>query len=78
MNEQNKTYQFKTNIKCGGCIATVTPFLNEAKGIGSWEVDTTNLDKILTVHSDGISEQEVIEKVQEAGYRIELVNINTK
>lgn len=74
MNEQNKTYQFKTNIKCSGCIATVTPFLNEAKGIERWEVDTINVDKILTVHSEGITEQEVIEKVQEAGYKIELVN----
>ena len=71
MNEQNKTLQFKTNINCGGCVATVTPFLDEAKGIKRWEVDTTNREKLLTVHSDGITAQEVIEKVKEAGFKIE-------
>lgn len=62
---------FKTNIKCGGCIATVTPFLNGVEGIGSWEVDTNDKDKILTVHTRGTTEKEVIEKVREAGFKIE-------
>jgi hypothetical protein len=26
-----KTLKFKTNINCGGCLAKVTPFLNEEK-----------------------------------------------
>lgn len=74
MNEQNKTLQFKTNINCGGCVAKVTPFLNDAEGLCHWDVDTVNPNKILSVHSDGISEQEIIQKVQEAGFKIELIN----
>jgi len=74
MNTENKNLQFKTNINCGGCLAKVTPFLNEADGICHWEVDTINKDKILSVLSDGITKEEVIKKVQEAGFKIELLN----
>lgn len=68
---ENKNLQFKTNINCGGCLATVKPYLDEAEGVAQWGVDTTNKDKILTVESDGISAQQVIETVQKAGFKIE-------
>jgi copper chaperone CopZ len=69
-----KTFTFKTNINCGGCIAKVTPFMDAAKGISSWNVDTANKNKILTVVSDGITENKVIETVKEAGFNIESVS----
>jgi copper chaperone CopZ len=69
-----ETLKFKTTIKCSGCEAKVTPFLNEANGINHWEVDTNSQDKILSVHSEGITTKEVIKKVQEAGFKIELLN----
>jgi copper chaperone CopZ len=68
---ENKNFQFKTNINCSSCVATVTPFLNGAEGVSHWEVDTANKEKILTVKSEGISEQEVIDAVQNAGFKIE-------
>ncbi|MDP3245055.1 MAG: heavy-metal-associated domain-containing protein [bacterium] len=71
---ENKNFQFKTNINCSSCVATVTPFLNDAEGVCHWEVDTTNKEKILTVESEGISKQEVIEAVQKAGFKIEPLN----
>ncbi len=74
MNPENKNLQFKTNINCGGCLATVAPFLNAAEGISQWEVDTTNKDKILTVQSNGITKKAVIQKVQAAGFKIESLN----
>lgn len=74
MENNNQNFQFKTNINCSGCIASVKPHLDNEEGIIEWEVDTTNKDKILTVKSDGISEQEVIETVQKAGYKIEPLN----
>jgi len=74
MNNENKNLQFKTNINCSGCVAKVTPFLNEANNIVHWEVDTNNKDKILSVHSKGITTEEVIQKVQEAGFKIESLN----
>ncbi len=73
MSGDNKTFRFRTNIKCGGCVATVSPFLNAARGIIHWEVDTAGINKTLTVHSSGISEEEVIRIVQEAGYKIEVL-----
>ncbi|WP_281635338.1 heavy-metal-associated domain-containing protein [Flavobacterium marginilacus] len=74
MKTENNSLQFKTNINCDGCIAKVTPFLNDAKGIFQWEVDTENKDKILTIKTDGITKEEIIEKVQEAGFKIESLN----
>lgn len=74
MSTNDKTLKFKTNINCSECVAQVTPFLNEAEGICHWNVDTVGKDKILFVHSEGITEEEVKQKVQEAGFRIELLN----
>ena len=74
MNHEHINLQFKTNINCSGCIAKVTPFLNDAEGISHWEVDINNKDKILSVESDGITEAEVMKKVQEAGFKIELLH----
>jgi copper chaperone CopZ len=71
---ENKEFQFKTNINCGGCIASVKPHLDNAEGICHWEVDTANKDKVLTVKSEGITEDQVIETVQKAGFKIEPLN----
>ncbi len=68
-----ETIKFKTNIKCGGCIATVTPALNALAGVYKWEVDTANADKILTVEAEGLSAQEVAETIKKAGFTAEKV-----
>ena len=72
---ENKNLQFKTNINCGGCVACVKPHLDNADGICHWEVDTTNKDKVLTVKSTGITEEQVIETIQKAGFKIEPLTI---
>ncbi|MFT3903272.1 MAG: heavy-metal-associated domain-containing protein [Niabella sp.] len=71
---ENRELKFKTNINCSGCVATVKPHLDEAAGIGHWEVDTANKDKILTVKPVRVTEQQVIETVQKAGFKIELIH----
>lgn len=71
MNSENSTLKFKTNIKCGGCIAAVTPFINQIDNIDSWEVDTVNPDKVLTVIAKENSQQKIIDKIKQAGYKIE-------
>ncbi|MBE9602709.1 heavy-metal-associated domain-containing protein [Pedobacter sp. MC2016-24] len=64
-----ETLKFKTNIKCGGCIATVTPFLNKLPEISKWEVDTNNPDKVLTVEgNDELDAETVIDTLKSAGY----------
>lgn len=64
------TYTFKTNINCGGCIAKVTPFMDQVEKIEKWEVDTENPQKVLTVTTE-LSQEKVIEVVQKAGFEIE-------
>lgn len=66
--------KFKTNINCGGCIATVKPHLDSAVGADRWSVDITNKDKILTVTTNDVTEAQVINTIEKAGYRIELIH----
>ena len=68
-----ETVQFKTNIKCSGCIATVTPVLNELVGEDNWEVDLQSPDKILTVSTEQAGKQEIKQAIEKAGYRADTV-----
>lgn len=62
--------KFKTTIKCSGCVAKVTPFLNEALGEDNWEVDYNNPLKVLTV-VDEKDQVKVIRAIEKAGYKAE-------
>jgi len=65
---------FKTNIKCSGCIAKATPFLDQVAGKDNWEVDITNPDKILRIETEAaVSASDVIKAVTDAGYKAEPV-----
>ena len=65
-----KDTKFKTTIKCSGCVDKVTPFLNEAIGVGNWDVDMNSPIKILTVHGD-VDQSKVTNAMEKAGYRAE-------
>jgi copper chaperone CopZ len=65
-----ETIKFKTTIKCSGCVAKVTPFLNEALGEDNWEVDYNNPSKILTVVGEK-DKTKIIQAVEKAGYKAE-------
>ena len=67
------TLQFKTNIKCAGCISKATPVLNQKLGEGQWEVDVMTLKKTLTVTTD-LNEEEVVEIVKESGFTAEPIS----
>lgn len=69
---ETTTRQFKTNLKCDGCVAKVTPYLDKVSGPGAWKVDLANKERILTVNSGETKDIEAA--VQEAGYKIELLN----
>jgi copper chaperone len=68
-----KILKFKTNVNCGGCIANVTPHLNQAKGIVKWSVDTSNPLKILTIETAELTSEEIIEVMKNAGYKADLM-----
>ena len=65
-----KETKFKTTIKCSGCVAKVTPFLNEALGEGNWQVDYNNPAKVLTVVGEKDSAK-IVQAVEKAGYKAE-------
>ncbi len=68
-----ETLQFKTNINCGGCVAKVTGPLNEEASIKNWQVDTANPQKILTVKTEDLSAKQIIEVVNKAGFKAEVI-----
>lgn len=70
---ENKELKFKTTLNCGGCVSKVQSDLDNAEGICHWNVDTDNADKVLTVSSKGITEDEVIAIIQSKGFKAEPV-----
>lgn len=65
-----ETLKFKTNIKCGGCVATVTPFLNGDEQVEKWTVDLESADRLLQVETSH-SPEEIQELIKKAGYAAE-------
>lgn len=66
-----ETTQFKTNIKCSGCIATVTPVLNNIAGADNWQVDLASPDKVLSISAVNIDKSEIRNALEKAGYKAE-------
>ncbi|HEY0668298.1 MAG TPA: cation transporter [Sphingobacteriaceae bacterium] len=62
-----ETLKFKTNIKCSGCIATVTPVLDKTAGKDNWKVDLEDPNKTLTIVTDA-SDDQVAAALKEVGY----------
>ncbi|WP_291782556.1 heavy metal transport/detoxification protein [Cecembia sp.] len=59
--------QLKTNVKCGACVAAITPEMDKIAA-NAWEVDLTHPDRVLTV--DGSVATDIIQKALEnAGYK---------
>jgi len=68
-----ETRTFKTTIKCNGCIAKVTPFLNAQLTPEEWKVDVLTPAKILTVTTDKMTTEEIEAQVKLAGFEIERI-----
>lgn len=67
-----ETIKFKTNIKCTGCLAQVSPALNETAGENNWKVDLDSSDKTLSVQGD-LQAAEIIAAVKKAGFTAEKI-----
>lgn len=68
-----QAWQFSTNIMCNGCIAKVQPLLDQAEGIASWKVDLSTPHRILTIVPDGITEDQLLTLIRQAGFTIERI-----
>lgn len=66
-----KEMRFKTNMMCDGCIAKVGPQLDKLDNIENWSVDLQSPDKILTVNTENLQPEEILETVRKTGYIIE-------
>jgi copper chaperone len=74
MGKMENILKYKTNINCSSCVASVAPLLNKVNDINHWSVDTAHRDKILTVHAEGISEEDIVKVVEKAGFKIKVIN----
>lgn len=69
-----KNYQFKTSLKCSGCVQAITEPLNNLTGVEEWEVDLASSDKVLSLTVDEALEPAVIKKtLADAGFQSELL-----
>ena len=59
-------------MKCGGCVAKLTPCMDELIPHGDWEVDLNSPDKIVTV-TTGLPAEKVIETIESAGFKAQLL-----
>lgn len=68
-----KTMKFKTNINCSNCVAKVTPFLDKKVGKEFWNVDIESPDKILSVDTDDLTEEDIVKMVKRTGFEAEAI-----
>jgi copper chaperone len=66
-----KQYRFKTDINCAGCVAQITPYLNDNPAIRQWKVDTANRNKILTIETGTLQKEEIKAILAKAGFKAE-------
>lgn len=55
--------QFKTNLKCAGCVATLKPHLDAVEGILHWEADIISPNKPVSVD---VESENVLPAIQQA------------
>lgn len=64
------TMKFKTNAKCGGCVAAIGAKLNNVVKENEWSIDLKSPDKVLEVTAD-VPAETIITAVTEAGFKAE-------
>lgn len=65
--------KYATNIKCGGCIAAVTPALDAAVGPGNWKVDLENPQKVLSFLVPDAALPDIPQLLAAVGYKAEVL-----
>jgi copper chaperone CopZ len=66
------TIQFKSNLKCDGCVAAVRPFLEAVEELLDWEVDLKSKDRLVTFYlTDDAAIPKLQAAFQKAGFKLE-------
>jgi hypothetical protein len=63
-------HRYRTDLRCGACVARVGPLLDAAPGITHWSADVTDPNKVLTVEGDDITAERVADVIGPAGYHV--------
>ena len=61
----------KTNIRYKKQVKAVAPLLDGQNNIMKWNIDLHDIDKVLRIESDDMELREVVQLIQEAGFRCE-------
>jgi copper chaperone CopZ len=69
-----KEMRFKTNMMCDGCIARVGPHLDKLEGIENWSVDLKSPEKTLSITTEKLPAEDILETVRKTGYKIEMLS----
>lgn len=64
------TMKFKTNAKCGGCVAAIGSQLNKLVKDNEWSIDLKSPEKVLEVTAD-VPADKIIAALTEAGFKAE-------
>ena len=65
------TMIFKTNAKCEGCLAKIEEILQGKISREEWNLDLSDSTRPLTVASDKLAADDVVELISKAGFKIE-------
>jgi hypothetical protein len=62
--------RYKTNLRCSGCVSSITPAFDAALGSKHWTADVDSPDKVLTVEGDDVTPERVGPLLGKTGYAI--------
>lgn len=62
-------HRYKTDLRCGACVARVGPLLDATPGVKHWSADVANPDKVLTVEGE-VTVESVANAIKPAGYHV--------
>lgn len=63
--------EFKTNLKCQGCVDKIAQSLDNEAKIQNWKVDLSSPEKVLSVETT-LPAQHVRQLIEQNGYKAEL------
>jgi hypothetical protein len=64
------TKRFKTDLRCGACVAKIAPAFDADPRVRRWQADVSTPDKVLTVEGEDVSAEHVGRLLGGLGYRI--------
>lgn len=71
-----ETTILKTNLHCQSCLNKIEPILKSDKAIKNYKIDLSDLNKTITIESEGLDIDQIIEQIGNIGYSASELNEN--